>query len=237
MAFKETEIAGLGTIKLYKRRGVRHIRLSVGHNGVRVTLPYWLPYQAGIDFVKQKQGWISAHLKPRSLLKEGQQIGKAHRLEFVQGPAGGRVSGRLQPNRIVVNVPTDLSVSSDKVQTAATKAAVRALKREAETLLPRRLRDLAQQHDFSFRSVEVKQLKSRWGSCNHRQEIVLNCYLMQLPWQLIDYVLFHELVHTRILAHGPRFWREMEPLVSNLTAIRKEMRKHQPNFNEILGSS
>jgi len=49
-------------------------------------------------------------------------------------------------------------------------------------LLPQRLQAFATQTGFSYRSVSVKQLKSRWGSCNTEKEITLNLFLMQLPW-------------------------------------------------------
>jgi hypothetical protein len=87
---------------------------------------------------------------------------------------------------------------------------------------------LAQKHGFEYSSVSVKRLKGRWGSCDQHQNIVLNLYLMQLPWELIDYVLLHELTHTRILRHGPDFWAAMQRVLPNVKAIRKEMKQHQP---------
>jgi predicted metal-dependent hydrolase len=125
-------------------------------------------------------------------------------------------------------VPDGSAFSDSVVQTIAQKACVRALRREAEDELPGRTRQIANQHGFKFRSLQIKQLKGRWGSCTHRQEIVLNCYLMQLPWELIDYVILHELVHTKIMAHGPKFWAEMAQYIDDLPRIRKLMREHRP---------
>jgi predicted metal-dependent hydrolase len=51
---------------------------------------------------------------------------------------------------------------------------------------------------------------------------------MQLPWELIDYVILHELVHTVVMAHGPKFWDELDKYVNNLAAKRKAIRSHQP---------
>ncbi len=125
-------------------------------------------------------------------------------------------------------IPTGWPDQSAEVQAQAERAAVRALKKEAAQLLPQRLESLARQHGFSYNSVGIKRLKSRWGSCNERQDIVLNCFLMQLPWHLIDYVLLHELVHTRVLRHGAPFWNELGKYAKNLPAIRKEMKLYQP---------
>jgi hypothetical protein len=51
---------------------------------------------------------------------------------------------------------------------------------------------------------------------------------MQLPWQLIDYVLLHELTHTTILRHGPDFWRALEAVLPNARVLKKAMREYQP---------
>jgi predicted metal-dependent hydrolase len=121
----------------------------------------------------------------------------------------------------------NIEPSDASVQAAARKASIRALRSEATLLLPPRLAELAQRHGFSYGEVSVKPLKTRWGSCDQAGNITLNIFLMQLPWHLIDYVLLHELTHTRIMRHGPPFWEAMEHLLPNVTAIRKEMREHR----------
>jgi predicted metal-dependent hydrolase len=113
------------------------------------------------------------------------------------------------------------------VQEAATKAVLCALRKEAEQHLPERLQDLARLHNFSYRTVSVRQLKSRWGSCDQDKNIKLNLYLMQLPWELIDYVLLHELVHTRVMQHGPVFWSAMADLEPNTPQLRKQIRAYK----------
>ncbi len=99
---------------------------------------------------------------------------------------------------------------------------------QAEQLLPNRLASLAGTHGFEYGSISVKQLKGRWGSCDHQKNITLNLFLMQLPWELIDYVLLHELTHTNILRHGPDFWRAMEAVLPAVKNARKTLRAYQP---------
>jgi hypothetical protein len=118
--------------------------------------------------------------------------------------------------------------SHPDVQAVAQRAAIRALRSEAEQILPKRLRDLASQYDLDFKSVTIKQLTSRWGSCDQNKDIALNLFLMQLPWSLIDYVLVHELVHTKHLHHGEDFWNTLESLIPDAKNLRAEIRKHKP---------
>lgn len=228
MPVKKVEVASIGTVSLYKRRGARNVRLSIAHDGeVRVTLPTWAPYKVALDFLQSRLEWVSAQRTAPSLLTDGFDVGKAHHIKFASGP-NKSISTRTTGNEIRVMLPQNTSWDDDKAQQAAKKAAVRALKSEAATLLSSRVKQLAQQYDFSYRSVTIKQLKGRWGSCSEQKDIVLNCYLMQLPWELIDYVILHELVHTKVMAHGPRFWDQMSMVCANVTALRKQIKTHKP---------
>lgn len=229
MATKVIEIPDIGPVTLYKRRGNRSLRLSVAADGeIRVTLPSWVPYLAGEQFVRSKIEWIRTHrTKPSANLRDGQTIGKAHRLHFEQSPST-KITTRLHQNQIQVFHPAALDPAHPRVQKAAQAACIRALRKEAEQLLPQRLKALAARTGFTYRNVDIKQLKSRWGSCNIHKDITLNLFLMQLPWRLIDYVLMHELTHTKVMRHGAPFWKELERHVPHAKNLRKEIAKHHP---------
>ena len=92
------------------------------------------------------------------------------------------------------------------------------------------LQQLADQYGFAYNSVSMKQLKARWGSCSHKRDITLNIFLMQLPWQLIDYVLVHELVHTKVLHHGQDFWTSFAACLPDAKKRRSELRAYHPYF-------
>jgi predicted metal-dependent hydrolase len=230
MATKQIEIPNVGTVTLYKRRGNRSIRLSVGAGGeIRVSMPYWLPYAAGEQFAKSKVSWITEHAQQAPAgLQHGQIVGKAHRLHITPSAQATKITTRLRQNQIEINHPLHIESSSPAVQQAAKQASIRALRKEAEQLLPIRLRQLAEARGFSYNSVGVKQLKSRWGSCSNEKDIILNLFLMQLPWHLIDYVLLHELTHTRVMQHGTPFWQELERHAPGAKRLRKEIGNYHP---------
>lgn len=231
MATKQVSIPNIGDITLYKRRGNRSLRLSIGANGdVRVSLPYWLPYKAGEQFAMSKSDWILANRSTATTtpLLHGHAIGKAHHIHFEASPVAASITTRIAANEIRVTFPASLTHADKAVQDAALKASIRALRKEAEALLPQRLQALAAQTGFAYKSVAIKQLKSRWGSCSSEQEIVLNLFLMQLPWHLIDYVLVHELTHTKVMRHGLPFWREMQRHLPTAKQLRKQINTYQP---------
>ncbi len=229
MPVKIFEVDGIGPVNFYKRSGAKHLRITLTPQGsIKVTLPRWVPYKVGIEFAQNKKQWILQHHTQPEQLYDGQRVGKAHRLLFVSKASIGRAVVRIDGSVIKVSFGAQTSVTA--IQAAAQRGSLKALCIEAESLLPQRLARLAEQHSFHYHSVKVKHLRSKWGSCSHRQEILLNTFLMTLKWELIDYVLLHELVHTKVLRHGEPFWKEVAKVAPNHKALRKELRIHKPTF-------
>jgi len=129
---------------------------------------------------------------------------------------------------VIVMHNVALNSSDSAVQAAAESACYRALKVEATKLLTPRLNELAAHHGFTYHSLNVKRMKTRWGSCDQHKNIVLNLFLVQLPWDCIDYVILHELTHTRALHHGPDFWQKFEDVLPGARRMRKTMRSYRP---------
>lgn len=228
MPAKVVRLEGVGPIKIYKRKGVRTIRLSiVGDGSVRITQPRWLPYKAGIEFATSRRRWIQKNSRPVDEYFQLQNIGKTFVLDFQQSDSAMKPRTRITGKRINVYVPTTMQSDNPAVQTAAQRGIERALKLDAEELLIPRLKMLAEKHGFRYRSVEVKKLKSRWGSCSQHKDITLSSFLVQLPWELIDYVLLHELQHTVVLAHGKDFWDALGQHVQDLKNHRKTIKNFQ----------
>jgi predicted metal-dependent hydrolase len=231
MAFKEFTLDERTTVTVYKRKASRSLRLSIAADGtVRVSIPTWAPYSAGLAFARGRRDWIRAQQKPTKLLSESQPIGKAHHLHFVADSVIKKPVGRLRNSEVLVTYPADLDPNHHIVQKAARAACIRALRSQAEALLPKQIQILAQQFNFDYRSVSVKQLKSRWGSCDSEDNIVFNLFLMMLPWECIDYVILHELTHTNVRHHGPKFWEAMKQVLPHVERLRKVMRTYQPTL-------
>ncbi|MGW0034193.1 M48 family metallopeptidase [Streptomyces sp. NPDC003314] len=57
--------------------------------------------------------------------------------------------------------------------------------------------------------VTVDDLGARWGACGPHGRITIHWAVMQLPADLVDFVLIHELCHLKEPGHGAAFRREM----------------------------
>ena len=96
---------------------------------------------------------------------------------------------------------------------------------EAKHKLIERLQHLAAKHCFTYNRVFIRNQKTRLGICSNRNNISLNIKVSRLPEELMDYVILHELAHTRVKNHGNDFWMLMDKLVGNGKAKAASLRK------------
>ena len=104
---------------------------------------------------------------------------------------------------------------------------VERLRAQAKLSLPPRLKELADEHGFTYNRVTIKNNISNWGSCSAKGNINLNLRLVTLPQSLQDYVMLHELCHLGEMNHGPRFHALLESLCPDHRILEKELRQYK----------
>ena len=135
----------------------------------------------------------------------------------------------LKDGVLNISCPKDVSFENEKVQAVLKDLIGRALKHEAVRVLPERLNELAQNYKFVYSGVKISKSTSNWGSCSSRKSINLSRSLMLLPQYLSDYVLLHELCHTKEMSHNERFWALMDSVTDGKSkALRGELKKYSP---------
>ena len=114
-----------------------------------------------------------------------------------------------------------------KLQTQKKQELPEIDKKIARKVLCRRIGELAQLHNFVYNRISIRKQKTRWGSCSSKDNINLNMNLLHLPSELMDYVLLHELVHTKVKNHSNDFWDELETVVPNARIIDRKLKEYQ----------
>jgi len=201
--------ADVGEIRYIRNRQARNLAIRIGRKGdVRVTVPGYVSIRKAEAFVISRRGWIIQKIREQDKRAE-------HALEIREGE-----KLEVQGKKIMVK----LKGAGDTVE----EAIWRILHREAAHILPGRVEKLAQEHGLSYSGVKVRRMKSRWGSCNPKNGINLNSWLVMLPSHLADYVILHELAHTRHKDHSTRFWDYLDHLTDGMSKqLRKELRTQQ----------
>jgi len=105
-------------------------------------------------------------------------------------------------------------------------AVEKALRAEAERVLPKQIEALAAAHGLTVSRVTIRDQRSRWGSCSPRGTIALNFRLMLMPPHVREYILIHELMHLREANHSRRFWRHVEAACPGFRAAERWLRRY-----------
>ena len=155
-------------------------------------------------------------------------VARRVKVRWRDGGAGGETDGKAVAfaGRARWRDPETLEVAVDRDDRVAVATAVaEVLKAEGRRVLVPRLGTLAERHGLAFSRVAVRGQRSVWGSCAASGTVSLNYKLLFLRPALLDYVLLHELAHTRHLDHSAAFWRLLERLEPDARALDGELRE------------
>ncbi len=221
----------VGTVRVTKKRGMRSIRMRITAKGdLAVSAPSYVTKAAITEFIQTRHEWIIKHLpEQKQTYYDGMYFGRGLRLYIRDGQA--RNSSKVTGSVLWVKLAGSYTQSSEQTAYIERKL-IAALQTQAERLLLPRLQHLAETSGHSFNQAYVKRLSSRWGSCDSQRNITLNLFLLQLPDQLVDYVIYHELTHTKHMNHSPTFWGHLAQHVPNYAVLRKQIRAYNPHIAE-----
>ncbi len=75
----------------------------------------------------------------------------------------------------------------------------------------------------SINNVYFRRMKSKWGSCSPNKNLTINTLLKYLPDNLIEYVIFHEMIHLKERKHNEHFWKIIATKFDNYEEKEKEL--------------
>ena len=224
-----------GKIEYVTSERAKSIRVRILLNGLKVTLPKGYTADHALKFInseKQKIILKQEILRKKeknnpTILHENTQL-KTLTFDVVFRRITRKdIFFSLKNGLLTIEFPENKDSTTENAQKQCWNGIIYFLRKEAKRLLPERTRQLALQYGFIYSSVKIQSSKSRWGSCSREKSINLSLYLMLLPAHLIDYVILHELCHTKEMNHGDKFWKWMDKVtVSKSTELRKELKKY-----------
>jgi predicted metal-dependent hydrolase len=95
---------------------------------------------------------------------------------------------------------------------------------DANNLVSKKIGYWAKKLGYEYTSVTVKQFKSRWGSCSSEGNLSFNYKIVFLPEDLQDYVVVHELCHTKRKDHSKYFWALVYKSLPDYSKLRIKIR-------------
>ena len=222
-----------GTITLRRSARASHVRIRIAPDGrLRASLPLYAPVFLVKRLIRSSRSQLRAMMAEQhsdDTFEHGMQIGKSHTL-IVRPTTLTRASVKRHGQQIIVLLPSALTLHNPEVIRIVRDGVIEALRVEAKSYLTKRLAFLAGKNNFTYDRVRFSHASGRWGSCSSNGTISLNIALMKLPFELIDYVLIHELSHTEQMNHSEVFWELVERADPAYKLHRRTLKKENPSI-------
>lgn len=239
MLIKEKKIL-IDNIKItfFASNRSKSIRISIHQNkGVRVSVPLFVSFKSAKIFTQSKINWIKKNISKMENMKssmtvfrDGSEFKTKFKLIKVKRSNQSEIKSIVNDNKIEILTPNNFDFKCLDNQLIIRKEIVRFLRQEAENYLPNRVEYFAKKYDLNYKKVTIKNTKTRWGSCSYINNINLNLHLMRLPDKLIDYVILHELAHTKVKNHQKEFWDLLDFYSGDAKGLDKELKKYNTHI-------
>jgi len=204
-------------------------------NDVLVSIPFFMSKLEAQSFVNSKSAWIEKKLLDVVKIETSHNrslSGYKTRFSTVvyKSTSASRASYRVKENEVSVFIPEHLDENEDSVRKCTHRAINKVLLLESKQLLPTRLEELSKKYNLPYESLTIKYTKTRWGACSGKNEIILNPHLLRLKDELIDYVILHELTHTKVKNHSKNFWHTLNSFSTKSKEHDKELKKYSLQY-------
>lgn len=214
-------LTGHPPIEIILRRSAasRRISLRVSRLDGRVTLslPRHTPEAEGLAFLRSKEIWLRRMLGGR-VEPEQPRIGGVIPVEGCELPI---ISG---VGRSISASPEGLAVPGDPARCAVRVGAW------LKTLARDRLAAASDRHAAelgrSYRSLTLRDTRSRWGSCAPDGRLMYSWRLIMAPHAVLDYVAAHEVAHLVEMNHSPAFWAVVDRLCPHWKVQRDWLKRN-----------
>lgn len=177
--------------------------------------------EAADELIKKKAKWIFDKLqlveRPKeTIIVTGSRLPYLGKTYYVQIKADAHCSiPRVTFNQCVFKIYISPKVTHSQMLVALEEF----YKSKAIEKITPRVMKIAIAKKFEYKQLMFRSMSKRWGSCTSDNKIILNPNAIKLPYQLIDYLIIHELTHTKVKDHSKLFWSELS--------------KHVPRWKEL----
>ena len=202
----ETKLAGHPVEYEVRRSGdATEPRIDIDIRGIQVVLPEGSDESPdallteNLNWVLEKKRKYDAYREqiPDREFKEGERfpyLGEQYEIVVEQRPA----------SQVIEN---EFLLARHHVEQTSIKRALETLyRRKAREQFGKRADHFADEMGVEYDKIEIRNQRTKWGSCSTTGTLGLNWRLMMAPPEVVDYILIHELAHLREQNHTDEFW-------------------------------
>lgn len=210
----------IGGVEVECKNHPRAKRLTLSARGGRVLLtkPNRVPKTVAERFARRHHDWIRRHYKPPLQIKHGSRFG-----DITFSMSSSNAKPIWSGNTLIL--PKKAPDLEDLVK--------RALRTQARHRVYQRVDYWADKMSLEPQKLRIAATTSRWGSCSSRGTLSFSIYAAQLPDDIFDYLVVHEMAHLVHPNHGQLFWKTVSEYVPDYKTRRRQLKSYALGLYEM----
>lgn len=205
-------------IDIKKTNRKKTVSFQIEKGIVKILVPKHLDKSRIDKLIKSKSKWIKTKLlKVDQILPYRKKdyvsgedflyLGKHYRLKILKGK---------KYNIELIDKYLKITIKSHTKDNKIKRLLKKWYFNNADNYLSELTNEISKKTGLNYRSVKVRNYKSRWGSCSSNGKIYYNWKIIMAPIRIIKYVICHELAHLKVHNHSPKFWMLLRSMYPNL---------------------
>ncbi len=215
----------LYSARLKKSIKARLVRIQISKTeGLTIVVPHRFKIQHLPEILEARKKWIIRHVE--ALRQETDIIPECRfgcyvnlmgdEIQVVRGlPNGSHNQVIREDGCLKVGI-----AGSQKIEEVIEKW----YRSQARIVITARAVELGKSINATYSRLTIRNQRTRWASCSRSGTLSFNWRIISLPLPVLDYVIIHELCHTREMNHSPAFWKLVEKHCPDWKACRKYLK-------------
>ncbi len=146
-------------------------------------------------------------------------LGKKYYTEIYQNPDAEKTQVEFNYSKFKITVPSNIKDIQPEIHNALDIF----YRLKAKEKITPRIENWSEETGLTYNQLRYQKMEKRWGSCSNKNNILINTEAIKLPYSLIDYLIVHELCHTKAKNHSKAFWAELSKHLSNWKVLDERM--------------
>lgn len=96
---------------------------------------------------------------------------------------------------------------------------------KARVVITERAKYFSSLYGFNYKQINIRDQKTRWGSCSRNGNLNFNFRLLYLAADIRDYVIVHEICHLKEFNHSSHFWKLVALQIPDHLKLRSQLKK------------
>lgn len=187
---------------MFDQKDIKHARIRVNESGfVRIIVPLDFTEDDIDSLLRKKKRWIE---KQQAFFAKKEEITLSRNQILLFGSRYSYFYDDSYKQRVVIDHEyKTIRAARDLLDPIVQE---RWYKNYAKKYLVARLETLSKKLGFEYENIFVRSQRTKLGNCSASKNISLNWRLIKSPQNVIDYIIIHELVHTKVMSHSSKFW-------------------------------